>query len=870
MIPRKLYMRNFMCYREQTLDLRGIHLACLTGSNGHGKSAILDALTWALWGRSRVGARRDDELIHLGQTEMEVEFEFDLLDNASSDDGETTDGGVRYRVIRKRSMRKRGQSSLELQGWDTVETKFRPLSEPTISQTQGRINDLLRMDYDTFINSAFLLQGRADEFTIKRPAERKRVLGDILGLEIYERYEKRAKEAAQERKSRGDQLLAAVEQVDRELAREPEYRTAVLEAEAELAQIQEERRETEVRYDEMRGKLQEAESAQQQFREVERRIATSQDEMSKLEQDLASHQARLTALEAALTKEAEIEQGFHAYQETVTENEAMNNKLAQSASLKEQRSDLERRIEAVRHELDMARHSAAEAVRQLEQEASALDQEPEWQEIQAALARMDERAAERERAQVEIQALSADGAALRADNTRAEKDAEQLKDKIALLSDTGESPEESAHCPLCGQPLSESDCSHLLSSFEEQLGVEREAYRQRNVQINENQRRINEYKATIAEIERELRQRTGWQRKEAALAHVVLEAREARDALPEAQDKLRAIRAELAGDAYAPEARAELLDVERQLAELGYEADAHRQIQAKLDELRPFDARMQTLREARSGVEPERLAIERLEQRRTEVERQLAEQQEKVAALQEVVEQIPALQRQALEARQVLERAHDREQQASLQLGAAQNKVEYCQDLKEQRVRRLEEERAIREEQAVYQELQRAFGKNGVQAMLIETAIPDIEQEANQLLARMTQGRMHVRFETQRDTKAGDTVETLDIHITDQLGTRSYETYSGGERYRINFAIRIALSKLLARRAGAQLQMLVIDEGFGTQDDEGREGVIDAIRAVEDDFACILVITHIEELKEKFNRHIEVEKTGEGSEITVI
>jgi exonuclease SbcC len=154
--------------------------------------------------------------------------------------------------------------------------------------------------------------------------------------------------------------------------------------------------------------------------------------------------------------------------------------------------------------------------------------------------------------------------------------------------------------------------------------------------------------------------------------------------------------------------------------------------------------------------------------------------------------------------------------------------------------------------------------------MLIESAIPDIEQEANRLLARMTQGRMHVRFETQRDTKKGDTVETLDIHITDELGTRSYETYSGGERYRINFAIRIALSRLLARRAGAQLQMLVIDEGFGTQDNEGRDGVIDAINAVRDDFACILAITHIEELKDAFNVRIEVEKTGEGSEITVI
>ena len=279
---------------------------------------------------------------------------------------------------------------------------------------------------------------------------------------------------------------------------------------------------------------------------------------------------------------------------------------------------------------------------------------------------------------------------------------------------------------------------------------------------------------------------------------------------------------------------------------------------------------MNVLREARSSVETVRLALSQLQQSRAEVEGRLEAEEGQAVTLRESAGRLPELQRRALEARHVLETAHDREQQANLQLGAARNKLDYCDDLRRQRVVRQKEERALREEQGIYDELQRAFGKNGVQAKLIESAIPDIEEEANRLLARMTRGAMQVRFETQRDTRAGDTVETLDIHISDPLGTRAYETYSGGERYRINFAIRIALSKLLARRAGAQLRLLVIDEGFGTQDNEGRDGLIDAIHAVRDDFACILAITHIEELKNAFNVRIEVEKTAEGSEITIV
>ena len=120
-----------------------------------------------------------------------------------------------------------------------------------------------------------------------------------------------------------------------------------------------------------------------------------------------------------------------------------------------------------------------------------------------------------------------------------------------------------------------------------------------------------------------------------------------------------------------------------------------------------------------------------------------------------------------------------------------------------------------------------------------------------------------------RDTKAGDTIETLDIKISDEIGVRNYEMYSGGESFRANFAIRVALSRLLARRAGAQLQTLIIDEGFGTQDSRGRERLIEAINSIAQDFERILVITHIEELKDAFPVRIEVVKTAEGSQFTV-
>jgi exonuclease SbcC len=149
--------------------------------------------------------------------------------------------------------------------------------------------------------------------------------------------------------------------------------------------------------------------------------------------------------------------------------------------------------------------------------------------------------------------------------------------------------------------------------------------------------------------------------------------------------------------------------------------------------------------------------------------------------------------------------------------------------------------------------------------MLIETVVPRLEEEANSLLGRMTDYRMHVKLETQRErrTGLGEPIETLEIKVNDELGPRSYEMYSGGEAFRVNLALRIALSKVLAQRTGTPLPTMFIDEGFGTQDAAGRERILDVISAIQDDFEKIIVITHLDDMKDVFPVRIEVQK-GEG------
>jgi exonuclease SbcC len=219
--------------------------------------------------------------------------------------------------------------------------------------------------------------------------------------------------------------------------------------------------------------------------------------------------------------------------------------------------------------------------------------------------------------------------------------------------------------------------------------------------------------------------------------------------------------------------------------------------------------------------------------------------------------------------RQEMQTFHTRRMQAEQKVGAVRQMLAAVEQARLRTEQLQADLETLAERRAVYAELQKAFSKNGVPAMIIEAAIPELESGANRLLARMTDGRMRVTLPTQREKVTGGVAETLDIVISDELGQRSYELYSGGEAFRINFALRVALSQMLARRAGAHLRTLFIDEGFGTQDDDGRTKLIEAITAVRDDFDLILAITHIDELRDSFPVHIQVEKSRDGSRVSI-
>jgi exonuclease SbcC len=338
----------------------------------------------------------------------------------------------------------------------------------------------------------------------------------------------------------------------------------------------------------------------------------------------------------------------------------------------------------------------------------------------------------------------------------------------------------------------------------------------------------------------------------------------------EGKAELAAINARLAADNFSLDARRALFVLQEELDVLGYDALEHETAVKQRDQVADAPQSYQALKEAQAAMTH---LLESIEELQARIEQQQVELGEGQSRLDDAKSRLAVLAQGSIDLanlQQEVNRLRQEESAASQKVGVARQKLNVIGNLRDLTKTLIEQKRDHQLRIQQLSILEKSCGRKGVQALLIEHALPEIEDSANAFLDRLTGGDMTIKFDTQRQLKSRDALaETLDIIISDRVGERPYDNYSGGEQFRINFAIRLALSQLLARRAGTRLQTLVIDEGFGSQDPQGRQRLVEAINIVQDQFACILVITHIDELREAFPTRIEVQKELNGSQITV-
>ena len=536
----------------------------------------------------------------------------------------------------------------------------------------------------------------------------------------------------------------------------------------------------------------------------------------------------------------------------------------------QRRQPLLREIEAERARLEQEKVGLEEQRSTIIDQGSAVDGIKTAQaQAKKALELAEVKLAERGTLENQTREAREKLAELRSENVSLKAEMDEIKARMDRLAAA-----EGAACPLCGQSLSPEHRQSTLAQLDYDGTQHGDRHRLNRATMEELAAKITQYETLIKEYALADQDRLEASKSMAQLSER-LESflKLSEDWEKKGAKRLAEVEKMLGKEMFAVEVRKKLAVLDKELTALGYEAASHDAARRAELQARPAEAEFRGLEAARAALKPLDDEISNLtrtiESDQASVDRQQAEYDQAFSALSEVKSSAPDLEA----AENSLLGLKERENMLNQEVGAARQKVTVLDDLRQRKQSLGSARQDLSLQIGRYKSLERAFGKDGVPALLIEQALPEIELKANEILGRLSDDSMHLHFETQakyKDEKRKELRETLEIQVSDGAGLRDYEMYSGGEAFRVNFAIRLALSEVLAQRKGARLQMLVIDEGFGSQDAMGRQRLIQAINAVKDDFAKILVITHLEELKDVFPTRIEVEKVEGGSRVTVI
>lgn len=903
MIPLKLQIKNFLSYGPtlQSIDFGPYPLICLNGKNGHGKSALLDAITWAVWGQARKisgVAKADAHLLRLGQTNMMVIFDFVFNNNT-------------YRVKREFTLSKSGnhQTVLEFGILDAQSDKLQPLTDKTIRGTQQTIEQLIGLDFDSFINSAFLRQGQSNEFSKKSPKERKDILAAILQLDKYEQLRKAAQEHYKHINDDIVRTKTTQERLEKEFAKIGQLETESSALESNLFVLK-------ATYDAESDKLN-----------------TIKQQKNNLLLDQQKHDLSLTQLAEKVAQKKKLEGEVHTLftqwrhtnatllrtinpQELATKKQLLTQQLAQSMHMQQEQLKLkeahlltqtkenntlhtlkEESLAVLKKQEFVVERLRLEVLRQTEKIKDATEQKDTLVKQYAVLEKQTNELTIKSETAPALKDIKKFEQVFEKKKTYyhrwvtrlqlLQKERAHTLQKQELASDA-----ENPSCSLCEQNLSASRKRFLHNKFarllqdihHKQTRLTKILPTLKTILLDEhktittlrNQQqeqviyttKLQELSNNTAQLHQQLQQleqtifaqqqQLGITQKNNAAEIVTLQNMQKNcTELIEQNQELQAIRAEKAA-------------LQNKLNNCSYNAQTQQLLITKLEQLQKEEELLTRSEEAKKLQAVRRQTIHTHCAQLKQSKSIASDYTHIKAQQQEIAAKITSLTAQEENVGADIANLQKKKDELFTQQGRLKQELERAKTLLSEYQELQKKLTDLQETMHDYQTLATAFSKDGIQALLIEDAIPEIEQEANNLLSKLTNNQAHIIIESLRDLKKGGSKETLDINVSDPMGIRPYELFSGGEAFRIDFALRIAISKLLARRAGTSLQTLIIDEGFGSQDEEGINLLTDALYKIQDDFAKVIVVSHLPSMKDQFPVHFVIQKTPSGSKVHIV
>jgi exonuclease SbcC len=670
-----------------------------------------------------------------------------------------------------------------------------------------RVTRLLAMTRDEFFNTYFTGQKELAVMAAMSAPERAQFLSRVLGYERIRSAQDRLKERRSGLRARLDGLRAGLPdpaELDAAECRARDRVAAAAEAEAASG-----------------AAFEAAERRLAQVRPRSEQLQQLRDVALSLEAELrvAEHQAAAAAERVGRLERQEVEALAAA-----RKLDEVWRELAPLAALREEAAGFERQAEA---------------------HASRVGLGAQLDDVRRHLASVDERVSRLptnpvlEGGRERVSALRADltAATLDAESARTAwvRDAQDARTKRqGLLEQYQELKEQrqrivhagpDGHCPTCARPLGAEyeKVLELLDRQSDEVVSNGNYYKQRIEQLQQEPSELDQLEQRRIELEQSLSEAT------AELGRLAAQAQES-GSLREEQERLRA----------------RVRELEEKLAQLlgWYDEEQHGAVVARIRALEPLALQAERLRvvaERLDGVAPElrdaRLECEAAARRVAELGAGIAATEYSEAAYREAREQETTADGARREAELALVRARG-------ESAAAAEAVESVARRRAERVEREREAAAVAVQLALHQELDRAL--SDLRTELNASLRPDLSELASGFLRDLTNGRY------------------TDLELDEEYCATLLEdgdpkaVISGGEEDVANLALRLAISQMIAERAGQPLSLLILDEIFGSLDEERRAAVVDLLRSLADRFPQVILITHIDSVREGFDRVIRV------------
>ncbi|HEY4321095.1 MAG TPA: SMC family ATPase [Gemmatimonadales bacterium] len=397
----------------------------------------------------------------------------------------------------------------------------------------------------------------------------------------------------------------------------------------------------------------------------------------------------------------------------------------------------------------------------------------------------------------------------------------ELKEQRDLIEQQG--PD--GICPTCGQPLGQSVVGMLalLSRQLEEVQTDGTYYNQRVAQLADPPPDLRDLDTARQDLERELRRATE------ALGQAQAQARQ-REMLVQESSRLDREIGELAA----------VLDG----TAADYDAPRHAVVRDRLAELDPSRREHDQLAGVAQRAELLGGQVTAAEQQASAADAELLALDQRLAALNWNAEEFDATERSVREAEHALQGAQFTVQSAGETLAHAERDRTAALARQADLATRAEKARALTGEIDLLDELDRAY--SDLRTELNLQLRPDLSDRASALLRDLTGGRY---ADLELDEGYLPTV------IEDG---EAKAVISGGEEDVVNLALRLAISQLIAERAGQPLSLLVLDEIFGSLDEERRTSVLALLRSLSDRFPQVILITHVEGMGDAFDRLIRM------------